>query len=144
MVRVDRPPAVFWITHPPGLLAVVESPLIVSSKPLRSHWMVPVLVLPFMTTLPLPKPFGMTWLARFRTMLTLAALRALKVVVPVQSFAGLERPKFPLIVAGEPRSNAYGPVICPEMLANALLPLLMRLSLKRVTVPATVIAPPKR
>jgi hypothetical protein len=114
---------------------------------LRSQVMVPVLVFPFITTLPLPTPCGITSLAPFRKLLAVAVFLALRVVVPVQSLAGCEQSK--MRVDGSQRADVQTerPAYLPEIpvLGNvAALPPPRRLSPVRMTSPEMRVPLPKR
>src|SRR5215204_2490264 len=109
MIKVEGVVPLLRMVHV-APLPRVESPLIVSLKPLRFQLIVPV-VKPSMMTLPLPNPLGMTSLAPLAKMLAPVLLLAWMMVVPVQSLAGLASATVPLTVAREPKAKLNGPDI---------------------------------
>src|SRR6266511_181250 len=95
----------------PGPLPEVDSPLIVSLKPLRFHVM-DLSVASRITTLPFPKPLGMQSLVPLMNVLPSGAVPpvslVIRVVVPVQSLDGLKIEIVPVTVPYEPKVREYG------------------------------------
>src|SRR5487761_2639898 len=89
-------------------LPEVMRPLTVSLYPFMFQVIAPV-ANPIITTLPLPKPLGITSLLPPRNVLFPVLLLALRVVVPLQSLPELVRQTVAWTATGEHKLKLYGP-----------------------------------